>query len=287
MKRSGTTRGKIVAVTGGARGIGKAIAAQFTAAGARVAIGDRDLEAAEDTAAELGVRAFALDVTDPDSFADFLEAVRRDLGPVDVLVNNAGIMWVGSFDEEPNGAARAQLEVNLLGVINGIKTAAPAMREAGHGHLITVASAASILPTPGEATYAATKHGVLGYLKAVRTEMRGTGVHFTAVMPAVVDTVLAAGTGTGAGPLLRPDDVAAAVVRAVARPRFEITVPGFIGPVTRLADLLPQPVRDRIFGAMVPDQVAQVRADARAGYEDAAFTTSRAGRGQGWAASAE
>ena len=68
---------------------------------------------------------------------------------------------------------------------------------------------------------------------------------------------------------------------------FEITVPGFIAPVTRLADLLPQPVRDRIFVAMVPDQVAQVRADARAGYEEAAFTTSRAGRGQGWAASAE
>lgn len=64
-------------------------------------------------------------------------------------------------------------------------------------------------------------------------------------------------------------------------------MPGFIGPVTRLADLLPQPVRDRIFGAMVPDQVAQVRADTRAGYEEAAFTTSRAGRGQGWAASAE
>jgi NAD(P)-dependent dehydrogenase (short-subunit alcohol dehydrogenase family) len=201
MRRSGTTRGKIVAVTGGARGIGKAIAAQFTAAGARVAIGDRDLEAAEDTAAELGVHAFGLDVTDPDSFADFLDAVRRELGPVDVLVNNAGIMWVGSFDEEPDAAARAQLEVNLLGVINGIKTAAPAMREAGHGHLITVASAASILPTPGEATYAATKHGVLGYLKAVRAEMRGTGSgHFSVIMPAVVDTVLAAGTGTGCGP---------------------------------------------------------------------------------------
>ena len=287
MKRSGSTRGKVVAVTGGARGIGKAIAARFTTAGARVAIGDRDREAAADTAAELGVAAFGLDVTDPDSFADFLEAVRRDLGPVDVLVNNAGIMWVGSFDEEPDTVARAQLEVNLLGVINGIKAAAPAMREAGHGHLITVASAASILPTPGEATYAATKHGVLGYLKAVRTEMRGTGVHFTAVMPAVVDTVLAAGTGAGAGPLLRPDDVAAAVVDAVTRPRLEITVPGFIGPVTRLVGLLPQPIRDRVFGAMVPDQVAQARAEARAGYETSAFTTSRTGRGYGRAASAE
>ncbi|MGC2941313.1 MULTISPECIES: SDR family oxidoreductase [unclassified Brevibacterium] len=287
MKRSGTTRDKVVAVTGGARGIGKAIAARFTAVGARVAIGDRDLAEAEDTAAELGVHAFALDVTDPVSFAGFLRAVRSELGPIDVLVNNAGIMWVGAFDEEPESAVRAQVEVNLLGVINGIRAAAPAMRGAGRGHLITVASAASILPTPGEATYAATKHGVLGYLKAARAEMRGSGVCFTVVMPAVVDTVLAAGTGTGAGPLLHPDDVAAAVVSAVIRPRFEITVPGFIGPVARLAGLLPQTVRDRVFGAIVPDQVAQMRADARVGYEKAAFTTSRAGQGHGRAASAE
>src|SRR5699024_3402293 len=95
-------------------------------------------------------------------------------------VNNAGLMWVGSFEEEPESAARAQLSVSLLGVINGIKAAAPAMRRARRGHLITVASAASILPTPGEATYAATKHGVLGYLKAVRTELRGSGVEVTA-----------------------------------------------------------------------------------------------------------
>src|SRR5699024_825334 len=153
----------------------------------------------------------------------------------DVLVNNAGLMWVGSFEEEPESAARAQLSVNLLGVINGIKAAAPAMRRARRGHLITVASAASILPTPGEAFYAATKHGVLGYLKAVRTELRGSGVEVTAVMPAVVDTTLAAGTGTGSAPLLQPGDVARAVVAAVDRPRFEITVPAYIGPLTRMA----------------------------------------------------
>lgn len=287
MSRTRTSRGTVVAITGGARGIGEAIAARLTAAGARVAIGDRDLAAVRETGAELGLRAYPLDVTDFDSFTDFLDDVRRDLGPIDVLVNNAGIMWVGGFDEEPESAARAQVEVNLLGVINGIKAAAPAMREAGSGHLITVASAASILPTPGEATYAATKHGVLGYLRAVRAEMRGSGVDISVVMPVVVDTVLAAGTGTGAGPLLRPDDVAAAVVAAAHRPRFEITVPGFIGPVTRVAGLLPQPVRDRVFAAMVPDQVAQVREDARAGYEKAAFTTSRASRTDGRAASAE
>lgn len=267
MKRSGTTRDKVVAVTGGARGIGKAIAARFTAVGARVAIGDRDLAEAEDTAAELGVHAFALDVTDPVSFAGFLRAVRSELGPIDVLVNNAGIMWVGAFDEEPESAVRAQVEVNLLGVINGIKAVAPAMVARGRGHLITVASAASILPTPGEASYAATKHGVLGYLKAVRAELRGRGVQITAIMPGVVDTALGAGTSSGAAKLLSPAEVAAAVVKSAFRPRFEVTLPGFIGPAVRVAGLLPTGLRDRLFGALVPDQVAQVRPEERRGYE--------------------
>ncbi|QUL78391.1 SDR family NAD(P)-dependent oxidoreductase [Brevibacterium sp. SMBL_HHYL_HB1] len=245
---SGTSHRAVVAVTGGAHGIGQAIARRFAASGAQVAIGDTDRAAAREAAEEPGLHAYGLDVTDAESFADFLDAVRQDLGPVDVLVNNAGLMWVGSFEEEPESAARAQLSVNLLGVINGIKAAAPAMRRARRGHLITVASAASILPTPGEATYAATKHGVLGYLKAVRTELRGSGVEVTAVMPAVV--------------------------AAVDRPRFEITVPAYIGPLTRMAELLPQAMRDRLFAAMVPDQVAEVRAEARAGYEGS-FTIAR------------
>src|SRR5699024_3687692 len=119
----------------------------------------------------------------------------------------------------------------------------------------------------GEATYAATKHGVLGYLKAVRTELRGSGVEVTAVMPAVVDTTLAAGTGTGSAPLVQPGDVARAVVAAVGRPRFEITVPAYIGPLTRMVELLPQAMRDRIFDALVPEPVAEVRAQARRGAE--------------------
>src|SRR5699024_12009450 len=122
-----------------------------------------------------------------------------------------------------------------------------------------------------------------------------SGVEVTAVMPAVVDTTLAAGTGTGSAPLLQPGDVARAVVAAVDRPRFEITVPAYIGPLTRMVELLPQAMRDRLFAAMVPAQVAEVGAEARAGYEGA-FTIARPPRtglgvkpaeraaGQGWRA---
>lgn len=272
MSRAQTLTGQVVAITGGAHGIGREIVAKFSAAGARVAIGDIDLEAARATAAELGVHASRLDVTDPDSQSAFLAEVTRELGPIDIFIANAGLMWVGSFADEPASATRAQIEVNLLGVINGIKAVAPGMLDRGRGHLITVASAGSILPTPGEASYAATKHGILGYLKAVRAEMRGTGVHVTSIMPGVVDTALAAGTSSGAAKLLTPTEVARAVVRAAARPRFEVTVPAFIGPAVRVVNLLPRPIHDRICAALVPNQL-QARKDQRRNYE-AGFTAS-------------
>ncbi|MEV5652804.1 SDR family oxidoreductase [Nocardia sp. NPDC052254] len=262
--------GRIVAVTGGARGIGREIAAVLAAAGARVAIGDLDRPAVTATAAELPgtVHGFPLDVTDTESFRGFLAAVESLWGPVDVLVNNAGVMWVGPFDAEPEAATARMLEINLHGVIRGVRLAAPGMRERGRGHIVTIASAAARLSPPGESTYAATKHGVLGYLTGVREELRGSGVRISVIMPGVVATELAAGTASGAASLLAPADVARAVVRAIERPRFEVTVPRYVGPLVRLAELLPQRLRDSTFRRLVPDQVAATRGGTeRAGYE--------------------
>lgn len=266
--------GIVVAVTGGAQGIGRAIAERLAAAGARVAIGDRDLAAATSTSAELvgDTAAFALDVTSTPSFESFLDAVSAHFGPIDVLVNNAGVMWVGPFDDETDGATERMLAVNLHGVIRGVRLAAPRMRTRGRGHIVTIASAASRLAPPGEATYAASKHGVLGYLTAVREELRGTGVQLTAIMPAVVDTALAAGTATGSASMLTPDDVASAVVRVIEKPRFEVTIPSYVGPAVRAAGLLPQWIRDLLLRRMVPDQVAAVRGStARRDYEEKAI----------------
>ncbi|MGC4935345.1 SDR family oxidoreductase [Gordonia sp. DT30] len=239
-------------------------------AGARVAIGDRDLPGAEHTAADIGgnVAAFALDVTDTASFSGFLAAVKSSVGPIDVLVNNAGVMWVGPFDTEPDDATDRMLAVNLHGVIRGVRLAAPPMRRRGRGHIITIASAASRLAPPGEATYAATKHGVLGYLTAVREELRDSGVRITAIMPTVVDTELAVGTATGSAAMLYPADVAAAVVTAIEKPRFEVTLPSYVGPAVRAVGLLPQRVRDVLMRRMVPNQVDAVRdSTVRADYE--------------------
>ncbi|MGW5311330.1 SDR family oxidoreductase [Nocardia thailandica] len=271
MGRSEQPRGRVIAVTGAARGIGLAVAAQLATAGHRVALGDLDAAAASTAAAGLPGEAagFALDVTDSGSFRAFLDAVEARWGPLDVLVNNAGVMWVGPFDEESDQATHRQLEVNLHGVIRGVRLAAPRMRERGRGHIVTVASAASKLAPPGEATYAATKHGVYGYLSAVRAELRGSGVELSVVMPTVVETRLAAGTSSGAVARLTPEQVARAVAAVIERPRFDVTVPGYVGLLVRAAGLLPDLLRSAVYRRMVPDQVAALGTNrsTRAGYE--------------------
>ena len=261
---------RVVAVTGAARGIGFAIAARLARNGFRVALGDLDGDLAQQAAADAGrgAQGFALDVCDRASYVAFLDAVDERLGPVDVLVANAGVMWVGPFADEPDDVATRQVDVNLHGVALGMKLAAPRMLARRRGHLVAIASAASKVTPPGEAMYAATKHAVLGYSSAVREELRGTGVEVTVVMPGVVETALAAGTSAGRGARrLSPEDVAKAVHGAIEKPRFEVHVPPLVGAFTRLRALLPRGAADALHRAVVPDQLAQGDPAARRAYE--------------------
>lgn len=263
--------GLVVAVTGGARGIGLAIATKLAQGGAKVAIGDLDLDAARDSASSISgtARGYSLDVTDDASFTAFLADAAAEFGAIDVLVNNAGVMWVGPFDAEPQAMSERMVAVNLLGVIRGVRLAAPAMRARGRGQIVTVASAASRLAPPGESTYAATKHGVLGYLTGVREELRGSGVTLSVVMPTVVETELAVGTSSGSVARLGPDEVADAVVKVIGTKRFGVYVPGRVGFLVGVVNVLPQAVRDRVLRRAVPNQVAAVAdSTARANYED-------------------
>src|SRR5215217_6300021 len=136
--------GRVAVVTGGGRGIGKATARALTGAGCRVAIGDVDSPSAQAAAAELGgdTIGLALDVTDRPGFTAFLDEVERRLGPIDVLINNAGIMPVGPLDEEDDATAIRLLEINLHAVIHGTKQAIRRMRPRGTGHVVNIASSA-------------------------------------------------------------------------------------------------------------------------------------------------
>jgi NAD(P)-dependent dehydrogenase (short-subunit alcohol dehydrogenase family) len=241
--------GRVVAITGGARGIGRATAAAFLAAGARVAIGDLDAELVARTASELGASTLGLplDVTDPASFAAFLAAAEDQLGPLDVLVNNAGIMPTGLFaDEDPAMTARI-LDINLGGVITGSRLATAGFVARGRGHLVNIASLAGVSGFPGLATYCASKHAVVGFTEALHRELQPHGVGVTAVLPGVVRTELSAGANTPGWTesltTVDPEDVADAIVRAVGNPRPLVTVPRQMGVTLKAMTLLPRRAR--------------------------------------------
>jgi short-subunit dehydrogenase len=248
--------GKIVAITGGGRGIGAATAAALCREGATVAIGDLDLAVAETTAAELGATAFGLDVTDRAGFTKFLEEVEGRLGPIDVLVNNAGIMPLGRFEDESDRSTTHQLAINLHAVIHGTREAIKRMRPRKTGHIVNIASAAGKAGFPGGATYCATKHGVVGLSEAVRAELRGSGVDLTVVMPAIVRTELAAGLKEARFfKSVEATDVAEAIVKVLRRPRFEVYVPSSLDAMNRLTRLLPRPFAEWIVRSLKGDQV--------------------------------
>lgn len=263
--------GKVVAITGGARGIGRATAAALARRGAKIAIGDLDLPATEQAARELGagVVGLQLDVTDRASFGRFLEQVEQQLGPLDVLINNAGIMHVGSFVEESDEIAARQIDINLHGVITGSKLALERFLPRRTGHLVNVASTAGKAGVPGGATYSATKHAVVGLTEAIRGEVRGSGVETSIVMPVPVNTQLAAGLQRGRGiGLVEPEDVANEIVDALERPRQDVFVPRSIGRITKVGAMMPRAVYEAVGRLMQTDRVlGGADASARATYE--------------------
>ena len=252
--------GETAAITGAARGIGRATAKAFLAQGMKVAIGDLDLEAARRTAAELGGSPIALplDVTDRASYTAFLDGAAEQLGPIDVLVNNAGIMQVGRFIDEDDLTARRMIDINLHGVILGTKLALERMIPRDRGHIVNISSQAGKFGAPGGATYSATKHAVVGLTEAIRGELRLMGAHIDVsyVMPFVVNTELGSGLGAARGMSnLEPADVAAAIVDALQHGIVDVWVPKSAKRTNVLGAVLPRSLSEGMARAMKADRV--------------------------------
>ena len=271
-------KGAVVAITGGGRGIGLAIGRALAARGARISIGDIDEDLARSAAASLRGHGGKLDVRDRDSFAAFLEGTRKALGPVDVLVNNAGIMPSGPFTEEDDGLSDAQIDINLRGVIHGCKAALPAMIARGNGHIVNIASMAGVLAVPGLAVYCATKFAVVGLTDTLREEYRDSGVDFTMVMPAKVTTELASGTDSAARgvPTASPEDVADAVIDALLHRIPAVTVPRYMATVAPLQGIAPAWLLRGLRRTLGDRRVLEaIDHNARAGYEKRIAALSR------------
>ena len=220
--------GRVVAITGGARGIGLAIARACVRADMRVVIGDLDAAAVEAATTSLGDGSTGrvVDVRDESSFAAFLDAAEDTFGALDVLVNNAGVLRVGPLGEASAADVQLQLDVNIGAVITGTRLALHRFVPRGHGHIVNMASSAAMVASANGATYSATKHAVLGLTRALRGELRGSGVATTVVMPGVIRTEMTKDFSSALGVrVIEPSAVGEAVVDALRSGRLEVYVP--------------------------------------------------------------
>ncbi|MDT5079037.1 MAG: hypothetical protein QOJ80_3674 [Mycobacterium sp.] len=278
MAAGAVINGKVVAITGGARGIGLATATALHRLGAKVAIGDIDEVAVKEAGAELGLDVYAkLDVTDRASFEAFLDEVEHQLGPLDVLINNAGICPTGTAVEESDQITERTIAINVFGVILGTKLAAARMIKRRKGHVINVASLAAITPMPGIATYCATKHAVLGYTDSIRLELRDTGVEFSSVMPTLTNTAMVDGVSSARG--LRnaePEDIASGIVGLIAKPKPHLMVTKAAGLTTLfMRNFTPRRLNEAVRRLIRADVIFSegVDVDKRKDYEERARNT--------------
>ena len=196
---------RLVLVTGAASGIGYECARSFAKRGARLVISDINVEALEKARLELttggaSCHAITCDVASEESVNAFAAAVRRDVGTVDVLVNNAGVAFLGSFEETPLTQWRRILDINVLGIVHCVDAFLPSMRAAGGKRkIVNVASLAGFAPAPNMSAYAASKHAVVGLSEVLALELHDTDVSVLIVCPGIINTPIVHVSGTAPG----------------------------------------------------------------------------------------
>jgi NAD(P)-dependent dehydrogenase (short-subunit alcohol dehydrogenase family) len=243
---------KVVVITGAAGGIGSATARMLAGEGATVVLTDIRKEPLEALAAELagaGARALAVvhDVRQPESWQALTDRVTAELGGLDILINNAGVVHPGAAEELPAEKLQQQIQVNLMGTINGCRAALRVMKPRGGGKIVNVASLGGIVPMSGEAVYSATKAAIRGYTLSLAAELHGSPVGVAVVCPDSVDTPQLAyellhdeAVLSFISKPLQPEQVAKGILKAIRKKKPEILVPGAPGVLIRTAMAFPR-----------------------------------------------
>ncbi len=225
---------KSALVTGGSAGIGLALARMLRDEGHELTLAARRPEPLEEAARELGAEAVAANLADPDECVRVVATHAERFGGMDVLVNSAGIGIGGSFGEQTTKAIALQLNVNLQASLVVTREALPLLR-AAHGHVITLASIAGTIPTPGLAVYGATKAALISFTHSLNREEADHGIRATAICPAFVATKMTEWTGLPAEEQIQPEDIAE-LVRTILRLSPKARVPEVV--VERLGDVV-------------------------------------------------
>jgi 3alpha(or 20beta)-hydroxysteroid dehydrogenase len=186
--------GRVVLISGGARGQGEAEARLMARRGARVVVGDVLVDQGRAVAESIGAAArfVPLDVTEPGAWTDAVDATADAFGPVDVLVNNAGIVRAGAIDQVPVDEFMEAVQVNQLGCFLGMRAVVPTMRAQGRGSIVNVSSIAGLQGVAGAVPYVATKWAIRGMTKTAAIELGHDGIRVNSVHPGVIDTPMTA-----------------------------------------------------------------------------------------------
>lgn len=189
-----TFSGAVIVMTGGASGIGRAMAIELASRGAHLVLADRDLEGAQETAASLGpAQAHRVDVTEHEAVEALVAKVFEDHGRIDYFFNNAGIVIQGRTEQYDIEDWSRVLDVNIRGVVHGVHAVYPRMLEQGFGHIVNTASMAGLMPTPLMSSYGTSKHAVLGLSRALEVEGAKRGVRVSVLCPGFINTPILTG----------------------------------------------------------------------------------------------
>ena len=250
--------GKRILVTGGAMGIGRAIAERFAREGAELLLADLNEAALPEAAGAVEAaggkaRTYRVDVTDPDSVAALRRQVLDDGGPIDVLVNSAGLVFGGAFLDVPLERHHLTYRVNVEGIVNLTHAFLPDLIERPEASLVNIASASGYIGLPHGSTYASSKWAVIGLSESIRLELEIQGrrhVGVTTVCPSYVTTGLFEGARAPfLTPLLTPERLADLVARGVRRKRTIVRAPWIVHTLPLMRGLLPVRLFDRVVGA--------------------------------------
>jgi short-subunit dehydrogenase len=241
-------RDRVVVVTGASSGIGAATAEAFARKGARVVCVARRADKLAETVRRceaLGARALALpaDVADPETADRVVKETESAYGPIDVLVNNAGLGMALPAEQVTMDDVRRVFEVNFFGPVALTLAVLPGMRERRRGSIVNVTSVSGYVPNPGESPYGATKAALSRWSHGLSVELAGTGVHVGVVSPGPIDTEMAPGADEYKMKLYPPSVVADAIISAVQKERVHQTAPRKFGAPAAMYPLLGGPFR--------------------------------------------